>query len=86
MHVLQYYLHTNNLYLAYLLPFFAALESVIAPLKINSPMLLMGDISLTKISSTFRLPTLNHFTADSEFILFMSTHTTHAARIISYPS
>ena len=34
---------------AYSLSFFSALESAIAPLKNNLPILLMGDFNLTKI-------------------------------------
>ena len=75
-----------NWELAYSLFFFSALESVIAPFKTNSPILLMGDFNLTKLDWTSQLPILNHFTADSKFILscqrtqltqLVSSHTRH---------
>ena len=58
-----------NSELAYSLSFFAALESVIAPIKTNLPILFMRDFNRTKIDWTFQWPMLNHSAANSEFIL-----------------
>ena len=73
-----------NFELAYSLSFFSALVSVIASLKTNSPILLMGDFNLTKIYWTSQLPTLNHSTVDSELIL--SCQRTQLTQHVSFPT
>ena len=73
-----------NCELAYSFSFFSTLESVIAPFKTNLPIFLMEDLNLTKIDWTSQLSTLNHSTADSEFIL--SCQRTQLTQHVSYPT
>ena len=58
-----------NSQLQYSLSFLKALETKIAPLKANFPVIVMGDFNLTKIDWVTHRPTLNHTTADAQLIL-----------------
>ena len=58
-----------NFQLQYSLSFLKALETEIAPLKANFPVIVMGDINLTKIEWVTHRPTLNYTTADAQLIL-----------------
>ena len=57
------------------LSFLTALETVIAPLKADFPVLVMGDFNLTKIDWNAKCTIINHTNADRQLLLTsQSTH------------
>ena len=61
--------------------FLKALETNIAPLKLDSPLLAMGAFNLTKIDCSIQRPTVNHPTADYRLIL--ASQRFHLTQLVS---
>ena len=66
------------------LSFLIALETVIAPLKADFPVLVMGDFNLTTIDWNAKYTIINHTNADRQ--LFLTSQRTHLLQQVSSPT
>ena len=66
------------------LSFLKALEIDIAPLKSDSPIIVMGNFNLSKIDWAAQRPTLNHTTVDYRLIL--ASQRVHLTQLVSIPT
>ena len=66
------------------LSFLKALETDIAPLKSESPIIVMGDFNLPTIDWATQRPTLNHTTAG--YCLILASKRAHLTQLVSIPT
>ena len=70
--------------MASILSFLTALETVIAPLKADFPVVVMGDFNLTKIDWNAKCTIINHTNADRQLLL--TSQRTHLLQQVSSPT
>ena len=76
--------HLPSCDMASALSFLTALETVIAPLKANFPVLVMGNFILTKIDRNAKCTIINHTYADRQ--LLSTSQRTHLLQQVSSPT